>query len=77
MRLDNLPKIDANGNYWYGVPGSCCPAIFPVRGEWKHRQKYFVSLGHRGVLFDQGSFLLFDTPEDAHNEIRRRMGKSD
>ena len=60
-----LPKVDGYGAYWFGTPGTDCPAIFPRKAnDHGESGRWFLSLGgERGVVFENGAIKEYRTPK--------------
>lgn len=75
---------DDYGNYWFG-PKRTLPAIFTVKGarnpstnrkylRWDGEPVYMILMPEEYVDFDADSKLVtYDTPQDALDEINRRL----
>lgn len=67
-----LPKPSPAGHYWWGEPGTGCPAILKISGLKPFAGFYMVS-ARSGVLFDGAELQVFAKPEQALVALRRAM----
>ena len=77
-KLSSLPRPDDYGNYWFRSNDTeTAPAIFVSNTApmLYGRPRYFVSLGSHGMVWNRqtNSLALFDCPQEALNEIQRRL----
>lgn len=75
MTILKLPKPTGDDTYWFGEPGcGFTPAIF--RRHANHRgeaNRWFVSLGRDGIVFENGTIKEFPTVAMAFEFLRERF----
>ena len=76
MTALKLPKPDGYGNYWLSPPESMGPVIFRRRAnrERGENNRWFLSLGDGGVVFDGGAIKEYKTPMLALEELETMKG---